>query len=201
MTPPGTFERVYAAIKQGLREGLYQPGDRLEPAALSDELNASVTPIRDALHRLTGEHMVEAPRHEGFRVPMMTELMLRHLYAWHLDILLVSLARRKADRKSWSPDRADGQVSDRRPERTLASIAAVSGNPENAQALRNVSERLDAYRRLENVFLDNVEQEMQQIVTAIERRDFRTLRKALVQYHRRRQRIVPNLVTERRVRR
>jgi DNA-binding GntR family transcriptional regulator len=194
MTLPGTFERVYAAIKQALCEGLYRPGDRLEPAVLSDELNASVTPIRDALHRLTGERMVEAPRHEGFRVPMMTESMLRHLYAWHLDILLISLAHRKADRKAGPHDWTDEHVLDRRLDRALASIAAVSGNSEYVQALANVSERLAAYRRLENVFLDNVEQEMPEIVSAIERRDLKTLRSALVQYHRRRQRVVPKLI-------
>src|SRR5574338_228961 len=97
MTPPGTFDRVYAAIKQRLRDGVYRPGTRLEPATLSDELNASVTPVRDALHRLTGERLVEAPRHEGFRVPLVTESMLRQLYSWHLDILLVALARARAE--------------------------------------------------------------------------------------------------------
>src|SRR3954447_15976959 len=95
MTPPGTFDRVYAAIKQRLREGVYRPGTRLEPALLSEELNASVTPVRDALHRLTGERMVEAPRHEGFRVPMMTETMLRHLYGWHLDLLLLAVLKHR----------------------------------------------------------------------------------------------------------
>ena len=96
MSRPGTFERVYAAIKRQLREGVFRPGDRLEPAVLSEQLNASVTPVRDALHRPTGERLVEAPRHEGFRVPMLTETMLRHLYAWHRDLLLLALARRRA---------------------------------------------------------------------------------------------------------
>src|SRR3954470_19965120 len=96
MTPPGTFERVYAAIRQRLREGVYRPGDRLEPALLSDELNASVTPVRDALHRLTGERLVDAPRHEGFRVPMMTETQLRQLYAWHLELLLLAVMKHRA---------------------------------------------------------------------------------------------------------
>src|SRR5947209_12126966 len=94
MTPPGTFERVYKAIRQRLREGSYRPGDRPEPAALSDELNESVTPVRDALHRLTGERLVEAPRHEGFRVPMLTETTLRQLYGWHLDLLLIAVMKR-----------------------------------------------------------------------------------------------------------
>ena len=100
MTAPGTFDRVYAALKQRLRSGDYRPGDRLEPAALSEELNASVTPIRDALHRLTGERLVEAPRHEGFRVPMLTETMLRHLYAWHQDLLLLAILNRKNRKRS-----------------------------------------------------------------------------------------------------
>ena len=91
MTPPGTFERVYAAIKQRLRQGAYRPGERLEPALLSDELNARVTPVRDALHRLTGERLVDAPRHEGFRAPMLTETTLRHLYLWHRDLLLLAV--------------------------------------------------------------------------------------------------------------
>src|SRR5438132_2867759 len=96
MIRPGTFERVYAAIKQQLRCGCYRPGHRLEPAVLSEQLNASVTPVRDALHRLTGERLVEAPRHEGFRVPMLTETMLRHLYAWHRDLVTLAMLNRRA---------------------------------------------------------------------------------------------------------
>src|SRR3954447_19738705 len=103
MTPPGTFDRVYAAIKQRLREGVYRPGTRLEPALLSDELNASVTPVRDALHRLTGERLVEAPRHEGFRAPLLTEARLRHLYAWHHDLLLLAIMRRREKSPSCPP--------------------------------------------------------------------------------------------------
>lgn len=100
MSRPGTFDRVYAALKQRLREGAFHPGDKLEPAALSDELNASVTPVRDALHRLVGERMVEAPRHEGFRAPLPTESALRQLYAWHLDLVLLAGARHKAEAKT-----------------------------------------------------------------------------------------------------
>lgn len=61
MIRPVTFGRVYAAIKQQLLEGAFRPGERIEPAILSDELGASVTPVRDALHRLAGERLVEAP--------------------------------------------------------------------------------------------------------------------------------------------
>src|SRR4051794_20539674 len=146
MTPPGTFERVYAAIKQRLREGVYRPGDRLEPAMLSDELNASVTPVRDALHRLTGERLGEAPRHEGFRAPMLTETLLRHLYAWHLDLLLLAVMKQRVASPE-TGETAAGEESSRaslleRQNALFLSIARSAANPEHVLALQALAERL-----------------------------------------------------------
>ena len=67
MSPGPIFERVYLALKAQVTSGAFAPGDRLEPAALGEALNASITPVRDALHRLVGERIVEAPRNEGNR--------------------------------------------------------------------------------------------------------------------------------------
>ena len=198
MTPPGTFDRVYAAIRQRLREGLYRPGDRLEPAVLSDELNASVTPVRDALHRLTGERLVEAPRHEGFRVPMMTEAMLRHLYAWHLDLLLLALMKHRAapaaDETVASERQSDLPVYDRQNGLFLA-LAQSAGNPEHVAALESATQRLQPVQRFEQMFLDETEAETKEIVDALRARDRKALRRALVRYHRRRLRIIPELLT------
>lgn len=192
MSPPGTFERVYAAIKGQLRKGAFRPGDKLEPAVLSQDLNASVTPVRDALHRLTGERLVEAPRHDGFRVPMLTESMLRHLYAWHLDILLLAIARRKAERQGQAE--SDNPVQHERLNAVFANLAAASDNPEHAAALKNLTERLEPYQRFEQEFLDATEAETERILSAIQVRDRKELRRLLVQYHRHRQRIVPELL-------
>ena len=191
MSQPGTFDRVYAALKERLRGGGLRPGERLEPALLSLDLNASVTPVRDALHRLTGERLVEAPRHEGFRVPLLTETMLRHLYAWHLDLLLLAIARRRAG------EGGGGEAAAAVPERldaAFAQLAAASGNPEIAATLRNLTDRLEPYQRVEREFLDAVELESEQILRAIEARDGKRLRASLVHYHRRRQRIVPEIL-------
>jgi DNA-binding GntR family transcriptional regulator len=196
MTPPGTFERVYAAIRQRLREGLYRPGDRLEPALLSDELNASVTPVRDALHRLTGERMVEAPRHEGFRVPLMTETMLRHLYGWHLDLLLLAVIKRQ----SAAPGEqilANGAADPPylRQNALFLALARTGGNPEHAAALESLIHRLEPAQRLEHHFLDATEGETDEIVQALQSRDRKALRRSLVRYHRRRLRIIPDLLS------
>lgn len=197
MSRPGTFERVYAALKAQLREGRFRPGHRLEPAVLSDQLNASVTPVRDALHRLTGERLVEAPRHEGFRVPMLTETTLRHLYAWHRDLLLLAVASRRGRGLLSGAELAADRTSEDRPECLSAlflAIAQTTGNPEHVTALEALEERLGPLQHLETLLLDAVEEETAEIVAAVESGDARALRAALVRYHRRRERIVPELL-------
>jgi DNA-binding GntR family transcriptional regulator len=196
MTPPGTFERVYAAIKQRLREGAYRPGDRLEPAQLADELNASVTPVRDALHRLTGERLVDTPRHEGFRVPMMTETLLRFLYTWHLDLLLLALVKHQATggEDLMIFDEGSEASVHQRQNALFLTLARSAGNPEHAAALEALSHRLEPVQRLEQFFLDETESETNQIVRALRANDRKALRRSLVHYHRRRLRIVPELL-------
>lgn len=198
MSPPGTFERVYAAIRQRLREGLYRPGERLEPTLLSDALDASATPVRDALHRLTGERMVEAPRHEGFRVPMMTETLLRYLYAWHLDLLLLAVVKHQATARfedaSTIIGRSDAQGHEHRSALFLA-LARAAGNPEHAAAFEALTHRLEPVQRLEQFFLDETEAETDDIVQALRAHDRKALRSSLIRYHRRRLRIVPELLT------
>ena len=196
MTRPGTFERVYAAVKQQLCEGAFRPGDRLEPAVLSDELSASVTPVRDALHRLTGERLVEAPRHEGFRVPMLTETMLRHMYAWHRDLLLLAILNRRAELAQpdiW-PDVTDETASYERRNHVFLALAQATNSPEHLIALRTLTERLEPVQRLEDALLDAVEEETAQILAALHQRDRKGLRRSLINYHRRRERIVPELL-------
>ena len=197
MTPPGTFDRVYAAIKIRLRGGVYRPGTRLEPAILSDELNASVTPVRDALHRLTGERLVEAPRHEGFRVPMLTEALLRQLYAWHLDLLLLAVMKHRS--KALPDDfLANGGTADmsqwERQNALFLALARSAGNPEHLASFEALGQRLEAAQHLEQCFLDETESETQEILAALKANDHRALRASLVRYHRRREKIVPDLL-------
>ena len=197
MIRPGTFERVYAAIKLQLRQGMFRPGDRLEPAILSSALNASITPVRDALHRLTGERLVEAPRHDGFRVPALTEVMLRHLYAWHRDLLLLAITNRQpavsaaTGRMPQSP--AAAGLAERQ-NALFIFLARMTGNPEHVLALEGLIERLEPVQRLECLLLDAVEEESREISTAIRTQDGKALRHCLIRYHRRRARIVPELL-------
>jgi DNA-binding GntR family transcriptional regulator len=197
MMRPGTFERVYAAIKEQLRSGRFRPGRRLEPAVLSDELNASVTPVRDALHRLTGERLVEAPRQEGFRVPLLTESSLRHLYRWHQDLLLMAIASHQTFEQASEAthDQGPGEAYLRR-NSIFLGFARATGNPEHVLALEGLIERLGPLQRFESGLLDALEEETTEIVEAIASQDRRALRAALLRYHRRRMRIVPDLLDQ-----
>ena len=95
MSPGPTFERLYTELKRQLRAGTRPPGTPLEPTAIGDELGTSFTPVRDALHRLVGEGLVENPKHNGFAVPHPTEQALRELYAWSGEMLAFCLGKGK----------------------------------------------------------------------------------------------------------
>ena len=193
MVRPGTFERVYAAIKEQLRRGLYRPGERLEPAILSDQHHASVTPVRDALHRLTGERLVEAPRHEGFRVPLLTESMLRHLYAWHRDLLFLAVLNRRGEQSLETGAIGDEEAYERQKAMFLA-LVRTAGNPEHMLTFETLTERLEPVQRLVPLVLDAIEEEADGIIAALNAGDRKGLRRALARYHRRRMQIAPELI-------
>ena len=198
MSPPGTFERVYTAIKDQLRKGAFRPGERLEPAVFCDQLNASVTPIRDALHRLTGERLVETPRHDGFRMPLVTETMLRHLYSWHLDLLLLAIMNRRTitiAEQAVVGEAEPGSLVHERQNIVFLALARSTGNPEHLAALEALTQRLEPVQRLEKTFLDETEAETAAIVQAVQGQDRQALRRALVRYHRRREKIIPELLS------
>ncbi|WP_204348796.1 GntR family transcriptional regulator, partial [Klebsiella pneumoniae] len=56
-SPGATFERVYHELKRMLAEDELPPGSPIEPARIGEQIASSITPIRDALHRLTGERL------------------------------------------------------------------------------------------------------------------------------------------------
>src|SRR3546814_2721046 len=86
-----TAERVYDAIKQRIMAHEFRPGDRLDPAVLAELLASSVTPVRDALHMLAGEGLVEARTSGGFHLPSIDEPGLEDLYAWAGEVAALAI--------------------------------------------------------------------------------------------------------------
>lgn len=195
MSPGPTFERVYHALKEQLGGGRYAAGQQLEPVALSHELNASITPVRDALHRLVGEGLVEAPRGDGFRTLPVTEVGLRHLYRWNATLLRLAARTRgggqAAIRKIDSePPRATIEAA----EHLFLAIAAQSGNPEHTAALARLNDRLRPVRQIELVMLPGCDAEISEMAACLAGDAMPELRHSLAAFHRRRERHVGEIV-------
>ena len=130
-------------------------------------------------------------------MPLLTETMLRHLYAWHMDLLLLAAMKHPGsapvEQFAVNDDWSDASAHERQNALFLA-LARTAGNPEHVAALQALSERLEPAQRLEQFFLDETEAETNDILRALQTRDRKGLRSSLIRYHRRRLRIVPELL-------
>lgn len=203
MSPGATFERVYHALKEQLGSGRFAAGAHLEPALLSHELNASITPVRDALHRLAGEGLLDTPRGDGFRTPPATEVGLRHLYRWNEALLRLAVRSRAPPGAAAAPDGAgDPETAERFAadcpvawaERLFAAVALRPGNPEHAAAIARLSDRLRPVRHVERAVLDGPPDELAALAAALAAEDAGAMRQAIARYHRRRERAVGEIV-------
>jgi len=189
MNAAPVFERVYAGLKERLRQGTAKPGSRLDPSTLADMLVASITPVRDALHRLAGEQLVAATS-DGFQVPVLSEPDLRDLYAWNHQLLLLALRSATRSSAGFLPPPPPEMHSADIVERLFAAIAAAANNREQLIAIIALNDRLHAVRRAELGVLEQIGQELSDLIEA----DLATLRSCLGKYHRRRIAAVPEII-------
>lgn len=192
MSPGPTFDRVYLALKEQLTSGRFAPGDHLEPAALGEELNASITPVRDALHRLVGERIVEAPRNDGFRVPAPLEAEVRELYGWNCQLLELAIRSGGARAAAAAGGRAQADPADAAD--LFRRISRLAANAEHEAAIENLNDRLAALRTAEGRIFGDIGEELSALRRALETPDLAELRRKVVAYHRRRQRSVPEIL-------
>lgn len=180
-----TSERVYDALKARLLGGDVLPGERLEPKKLASLLASSVTPVRDALHRLAGEQIVEMRAAEGFQLPLVTEPGLRDLLGWNHELLRLALRRWRAGMPvpcEAPPDGNDaGNVC-----ALFGAIAARSGSAELARQVEAASDRLAAARLAERHVMPAIPDEHARLWAAIAEGDAPQVARSVAAYHRRR---------------
>jgi DNA-binding GntR family transcriptional regulator len=150
--------RVYVALRADLMAGRYAPGRRLGEERLAGNYGVSRTPVREALSRLTADGLV-ARETDGLypyrpRIDQLTDL-----YEVRLTLELRGLARAADDPEvhhdpdllgpeldRWyalrdAPPRPDAGVVDAA-ERYHVTLLASAGNPELAEALTAVNNRI-----------------------------------------------------------
>lgn len=72
-------ERALYLIHDDIVSGRYSPGERLKPEELKERYGIGLSPIREALLRLTAEGLVSLVGQRGFRVPPATLDELRDI--------------------------------------------------------------------------------------------------------------------------
>ena len=193
MSPGATFDRVYLALKEQLANGSFAPGDHLEPGSIGDSLHASITPVRDALHRLVGERLVDTPGHDGFRVPAPTEAELRDLYGWNEALLLVAVRRMRSRGRAGEDMAAAGQAPAGDAE-LFSAIARRTASREHEAAIEAMNDRLGGIRRAEAGLIADHEEELARLAATLLDGDLAGLRRGILAYHRRRRRVVGELL-------
>ena len=82
---------AYARIKELVVNYRFGPGEHLQINELSEQLNVSVTPVREALSRLHAEGLIASVPHRGFFTKNLDVKELRDLYELALIVLSHSL--------------------------------------------------------------------------------------------------------------
>ncbi|GEL18712.1 GntR family transcriptional regulator [Pseudonocardia asaccharolytica] len=86
-------DEAYRRISGAMLRGDLQPGSRLVMDALAERLDISRTPVRDALHRLEREGLVESAGRKGYIVRAVADDDLAHLYESRLAIEVYAATR------------------------------------------------------------------------------------------------------------
>ena len=122
------WDGAYLALKSALLEGRYAPGDRIVLRDVAEELGISLTPVRDAVNRLSAEkvlHRGSAGNGGGATVPLLTTDQFRQLMTVRssLEPVAVAAAARLA-----TASQLDA-VESEEPERPKLAAPARSNEP------------------------------------------------------------------------
>lgn len=158
-------EQTYHALKDAIMHGRFPPGAPLNAHAIAAKHEISVSPVRDAFHRLVGERLLESRPSGGFQIPFATVESVRTLYLWHHSLLRMALGHRAmADRVEGgdAPSRfaqpVDAAGIAAAASELFASLGASSGDSELAFAIRAAGDRLHTLRICEGLYKDRVEE-------------------------------------------
>lgn len=195
-----TAERVYAGIRNEILDGAYRPGERLDAAVLAQRHKTSVTPIREALRQLVGEGLVEAPSHQGFRIPILSDAGLRALYDWNCQQLIAALrlapparlARMEMSR--WPTSRSFDQHYVAATEQLCLEIAHLSGNTRCYRSIEHMNAELRPVRRIERLLVSAESKDLRSLPGALSNYGAAAAEEMLVDYHRIRRECATDLV-------
>lgn len=183
-------ERVYHAVKARLLSGSFAPGVRLEVKAIAEDQGISITPVRDAIHRLVGERLLDIQAHGGFQVPMISEPLLRDLYAWNSQLALLAIGLEHAPRPNMLSAISKQTTNGASAEDIVAAAASVfdwiadrSRNREHRAAVSLANDRLHLARLAEVRLIAEARRELRHLARLVESRAHDAATGAILTYH------------------
>ncbi|HBB18252.1 MAG TPA: hypothetical protein DCZ97_15095 [Syntrophus sp. (in: bacteria)] len=73
-------EKTYSYLKSNILSGRFVQGERLTEEHLAEEIGVSRTPVREALHKLEQDGLIEPLESRGFCVPMDSQEEIEDLF-------------------------------------------------------------------------------------------------------------------------
>lgn len=166
-------ERAYKELRRMVLAGEFSFGQRLGEEAIAETLGVSRTPVREALMRLYGDHLLHRYTDGGFYVAEPDLLDLRDLYELRLALELHGILRARTEnvehdrqmladlRETWldireHPPEPDGSFIEL-DEQFHLTLCNASGNVALAQTLEGVNVRIRPVRMHDFLSADRIE--------------------------------------------
>lgn len=161
--PENMADRIYLALKEQIFAFALLPGDRFSETEVAERMQASRTPVREALYRLQKEGFVEVQFRSGWQVRPFDFEYFEDLYDVRI-VLEEAAVQRLCDGEQQHPAFAellafwlvppdqrlsDGAEVSRQDERFHNQLIVASGNRQMAQIHWEISEKIRIIRRLD----------------------------------------------------
>ncbi len=203
------MDEIYTQIKAKIINEQRDAQRRIRPEELADELRVSTTPVRDALKLLAREKLVTNIPNTGFFTKPVSEREMRDLF--NLQWLLIDGSLRVIARNDGLLTlNASGILSHGRrqlrncPPQSAAELADAfflqivrqSGNADAVDVIRNINERSCYFRLKECAFDADAVDDLASICETYYRRETEALRSEYRNYHDRRLKRLPRLISK-----
>jgi len=186
MADPSAAERAYQRLRRDILNGTLPMGP-MDIRGLGDRLRMSVTPVREALARLSAERLVTLAPHHGYVVANPSARRLEHIY--ELAGALIDLSLDRAGGTGWARlpgnrrQKASGVYADDMAT-LMREIATAQSNLELAEHALALNDRLFPARRCEPKLFADAGQEVAVLGALWDSQSYGDLRLLLRKHHR-----------------
>jgi DNA-binding GntR family transcriptional regulator len=170
--PENLVERIYAQLKEDIFEFRLLPGDRFSEGEIAERMQASRTPVRQALQRLQREGYLAVYFRSGWQVRPFDFGYFEELYDLRIVLELAAIKRLCEWPGAWpeqieqlqslwrvapSERLSDGKAVSVHDEAFHCQLVEAVGNREMARMHREVSEKIRIIRRLDFTQVERIE--------------------------------------------